>query len=252
MVLNVMSVNYRSEDFVINLINKLNGEDIPYEFILVDNSGELDKKLLNRSITKRENSSIKIIKNNLKISNSCLSHVSGLNLGLCNLNFDNPYTLICDPDVSFSCGILKELIDYMNRNDLDILGVRKYKRKYPYIWFTLVKTKYLQDFYFLYLPIKDNIIVKGVRKLCRMCGILPNIEDSGDSIYELIKSKNLKYESVPPVDKNKLPNRYKFLSKIKSTEYIWKDYIISHFNCGSETRYKRLHGVDDKEIFFKL
>lgn len=246
MVLNVLSVNYRSGDFIVNLIHKLNGEDIPYDFILVDNSGELDKKL------EEEYNSVKIIKNNLKISNPCLSHVSGLNLGLCNLNFNNPYSLICDPDISFSPGTLRELIKYMDQNNLDMIGIRKPKGKYPYIWFSLIKTKYLEDFYFLYLPIKDNIVVKGIRKLCRMCGILPNIEDSGDSIYELIKSKNLRYESIHPIDKDHLPEKYKFLSRIKSTEYIWRDYIISHFNCGSEVRYKRLHGIGDKELFFKL
>ena len=249
--LNILTVNYESKEFVCNLIKKVDGEGIPYEFIVVNNSDESFDDVIS------SNKNVTVIKNNLKIKNACLSHVSGLNLGLSNLNYNNEYTLICDPDISFSNGTISNMVDYMIDDDIDVIGISKITKKgkvlkYPYIWFTLIKTKYLEDFYFLYLPIKDNILIKAIRKLCRITGVLPNIEDSGDSIYELIRNKNLKYVTIKPIKKEELPKKYNFLKEINSTEYIWNNHIISHFNCGSKSRYNRIHKENDKEIFFRL
>lgn len=247
--LNVLTVNYESKEFIKNLIKKLNNENVDYELIVVNNSEE--------SFDDIANDNLLVVKNNLKIKNACLSHVSGLNIGLSNLNFDNKYTLICDPDISFSKGVISKMIEYMKHRDLDIIGISKITKggkilKYPYIWFTIIKTEHLEDFYFLYLPIKDNLLVKVVRKFCRIMRILPNIEDSGDSIYELIYNNNLKYETIKPINKKELPENYRFLNKINSLEYIWEEYLISHFNCGSSARYNRIHRNNDKNIFFML
>lgn len=247
--LNVLTVNYKSKEFIDNLIKKLNNENVDYELIVVNNSEE--------SFEDISNDNLLTIKNNLKIKNACLSHVSGLNIGLSNLNFDNKYTLICDPDISFSKGVISKMIEYMKHRDLDIMGISKITKggkilKYPYIWFTIIKTEHLEDFYFLYLPIKDNLLVKAIRKLCRITRILPDIEDSGDSIYELIRYSSLKYETIKPIDKKELPEDYHFLNKINSLEYFWNGQLISHFNCGSSARYDRIHQDDDKNIFFRL
>lgn len=246
MRINILTVNYKSKDFIENLLKKINEENIPHNLFVINNSEESFKDI------KEKYKNVYVIKNNLKISNPCLSHVSGLNLGLSCLNFNNNYTLICDPDVSFSKGALRSIITYMESDNLDVFGITKHSKKYPYIWFTIIKTKYLKDFYFLYLPIIDNILIKAIRKLMRKLGVLPDIEDSGDSIYELIKNKKLKYVALTPVSKDKLPNKYNFLKQINSTDYIWKGHVISHFNCGSDVRYNRLHKERDKEIFFKL
>ncbi|CAB3289267.1 conserved protein of unknown function [Methanocaldococcus lauensis] len=249
--LNILTVNYESKEFIINLIKKIDNEGIPYDFIIVNNSNESFDNIT------ADNDKVIVIKNNLKIKNACLSHVSGLNLGLSNLNFNNKYTLICDPDISFSKNTVVDMINYMKNRDIDVMGISKITKKgnvlkYPYIWFTLIKTKYLQDFYFLYLPIKNNILIKAIRKLCRITGILPNIEDSGDSIYELIRDKHLKYYSIKPIKKEKLPKKYSFLKDINSIEYVWEGHIISHFNCGSKSRYSRIHKENDKDIFFRI
>jgi hypothetical protein len=247
--LNVLTVNYESKEFINNLIKKLNDEHVSCEFIVINNSEESFEDIINDNLL--------VVKNNLKIKNSCLSHVSGLNLGLSNLNFNNKYTLICDPDISFSKGIISKMIKYMEHWDLDIMGISKTTKegkilKYPYIWFTIIETEHLEDFYFLYLPIKDNPLVKVIRKFCRITGILPNMEDSGDSIYELIYNNNLKYETIKPINKKELPKDYHFLNKINSIEYYWNGHLISHFNCGSSARYNRIHQGGDKNIFFRL
>ncbi len=247
--LNIITVNYKSKEFVCNLIKKFNEEGVDYNLILVNNSEESFEDIIKTNIH--------VINNNLRIKNACLSHVSGLNLGLSNLDFDNEYTLICDPDISFSKGVILEIIDYMNNNSIDVVGITKITKKgkvlkYPYIWFSIVKTEYLKDFYFLYLPIKNNILIKSIRKFCRITGILPNIEDSGDSIYELICNNNLKYNAIKPITKKELPEDYRFLNKINSLEYLWNGHLISHFNCGSSVRYNRIHQENDKNIFFKL
>jgi len=248
MKINVLTVNYETEEFIINLINKLNEEKIEYELIVVNNSSEKLSKCKN----------VKIVKNNLKIKNGCLSHVSGLNLGLSNLNFKNKYTLICDPDINFTKGVIKELIEYMGTKKLDVIGIPKYYPKddrslmHPYVWFTIIKTELLMDFYFLYMVIDPNILVKLIRKICRIMKALPELKDSGDSIYELIKTKNLKYEIIPPIKKQNLIKEHQRLKDVNSTEWMWDNKIISHFGGGSVKRIGKYHKEYEKKYFFRI
>ncbi len=253
--LNIIVVNYKTGDFIKKQISKLNQEKIDFEMIIADNSGELTREEIN--IT----DNIKILKNNLEIESANLSHVSGLNLCLTQLNFNNKYTIICDPDINSSDGAITKMIDYLERDDLDIIGIikanhQKQVNKYPYVWFSIIKTSLLKSFYFNYLPIKKSAIIKIVRKICRILGILPITKDSGDSIFELIKEKNLKYKTIYPIKKENLIEKYSFLKNIPSIEYLIGEEqdspIISHFNCGSSKRFKRIHKEENKDIFFRL
>lgn len=245
--INLITVNYYTDDFVLNLLKKLQAEGVVFNFIIADNSHTLDIGQLNKLVF--QNNKLTLLSNNQRCNNTCLSHITGLNLALSGLNFNFPYTLIADPDIIFTTDTINRIIRWLEKEKLDTIGIHKFYQWHkiypdidlPYIWFTLIRTKHLKNFRFKYY--RNNLISKILKKF----RLFPRRYDSGDSIYELFRKGNLKYQIIKKFPKTEQANWYPF-KNINTDDWIDNNrkIIISHFRSGSEVRIHQTHGKENK------
>lgn len=240
MKINVITVNYNTEPFIKNLVDLLKKETTDIELVITDNSGELDSS----QIISADNIAIKIIKNNSKHKSVLDSHRSGLNLCLNNLNFENEYTLIIDPDIVFTENTIRNGLDFMQREGFDVMGVHKFYQHQkpgkditlPYIWFTIIKTRYFKNFSF---KKEHPILIQKIYSRARF--------DTGDSMYDLVRNYHLRYfliEKFPKIDQQQ---KYPFID-IATDDWldISCEILISHYRGGSSERNEWVHKDDAK------
>ena len=235
--MNVVTVNYKTDDFINNLIYLFKKEKgIFINFVIVDNSNDFEID----DLRKEDNFKINIIRNDKRYDNILNSHRGGLDLALKSINRELEFTMFIDPDVVFTEESLGRCLSYMRSNNLDCFGINKFYQwhkilpeiKLPYIWFTFIKTKYLKNFCF-----KINIFDKIKRRLK-----MKAVRDTGDRIYFLVENKKLKYKIIKKYPKN--------IQK----DYIFKDFntddwrdddlrvLVSHYRAGSKERNFQVHG----------
>ncbi len=237
---NVITVNYKTSDFINNLILLLKKEKVSINFVVADNSGDLKVD----NFEEKENFKLTVKKNNEPYDNVLDSHRGGLDATLGEIRQDYDFTLFMDPDVIFTEDSIWKSLNYITSGELDCFGVGKFYQwhknlpdtKLPYVWFTFIKTNYLENFNF-----KVDLLNKAKRVL--MPKKAP--KDSGDKIYNLIEKRGLKYELIKKYPKEIQEDNYTF--KSFGTD-DWKDddlgIIISHYRAGSKERNLLTHGKD--------
>jgi SAM-dependent methyltransferase len=205
-----------------------------FKFVIIDNSNNLDRSKLKIC----DNVDINIVQGG-KVQTTVLeSHRSALNIGLQQLDFRFPYTLFLDPDVVFSKDCISSCIEYIERSNLDLAGVHKFYQyksgmeiPYPYIWFTIIKTAYLKGFFFK--PVHPSFFRKFSKR---------SRQDTGDSLYSLIRSKKLYYHAIPKLPKTEQLKSYP-MQDIQTDDWFDRDIkiSISHYRGGSKERKKIIH-----------
>jgi hypothetical protein len=245
-MINVLTVHYDTQQFIENIANLLGREaDLRFRFIVVDNSNNLDRNRLNC----RENLDIVIVKNRTKSSNVVDSHRTALNAGLAAIDFEQPYTLFLDPDVGFTKNAIQKCKKYIDDKDCDVIGVHKFyqyktgnEKCYPYVWFTMIKTGALRGFSFR--PVNHRlfqIVFDHARR------------DTGDSLYDLIRTRHLTYHAILKYPKDLQPTSYLF-HDIETDD--WEDsqlgIAVTHYRGGSDDRNEVIHqshAVSHMELF---
>jgi SAM-dependent methyltransferase len=232
---NVLTVHYNTQPFIENIAKLLGKESaIFFNLVVIDNS----KNLHSEAIGKYANIKLSVIPGNGSEKNVLESHRSALNIALKNIDNKSPYTLFLDPDVVFSENCISSCVEYMGESDLDVAGVHKFYQyksgteiPYPYIWFTIIKTTHLKGFYFK--PVHSSLFRVFSKK---------SRQDTGDSLYSLIRSKKLRYHTIPKLPKTEQLESYP-MKNIQTDDWLDRDIkiSISHYRGGSTERKKIIH-----------
>ena len=175
----ILTVSFNSSLHLKRLFyNIINKSDKPnnIKFLVIDNTNGKDKKLYSL-FDKKDN--VKIIKNNCHSSQRSISHASGLDNGLKNIDTD--FTLILDPDIH----IFMEnwdlfCIKKITLNEKTVIGAPYPQWKlgkvhdYPSVVFMFFKTDLVKHFCKTFYPFSSPLlrIIKSImRKIIRLGGI---------------------------------------------------------------------------------
>lgn len=231
--INVLTVHYDTQNFIENIADLLKRENIYANFVIVDNSNNLDTS----NLVETDNLKIKVVPQPNR-----QPHRAGLNLGINNIDFNLEYTLILDPDIVFTAGAVSKCLNFARKNDLAVIGVHKfyqYAKKnedvpFPYVWFSLFKTQLLKDFRFK--KIRPETLVTLAK---RYLGL--NLRsDAGDSVYDIAR-KN-RFFAIEKFPKNEQSPQYEFKGLFTDD---WTDsgigITVSHYRGGSSDRNKQIH-----------
>lgn len=247
--INVLTVHYDTQNFIENIADLLNRENIFANFVIVDNSNNLDTS----NLIETDNLKIKVVPQPDKHTFVIESHRSGLNLGIKNIDFDLDYTLIIDPDIAFTCQGITNCLRFARKNNLDVIGVNKFYQRakklddspFPYVWFSLFKTNLLKDFKFK--KVRPHRLVSLTKKFLGL-----NLRfDTGDSAYDIAR-KN-KFFIIDKFPKFEQSPRYEF--KGVSTDDWMNSEIgitVSHYRGGSSDRDSLFHAgksIDASRFF---
>lgn len=232
--INVLTVHYNTQPFIENLVKLLGKEGtLSFRLVIVDNSSNLDRTGLKPS----DNVDIAIVQGEAVQTTVLESHRSALNLGLKQLDFRLPYTLFLDPDVVFTRDTISHCKKSLEANSLSAIGVHKFYQyktgrdiRYPYIWFTLIRTEYLAGFAFQKVHPELLQFLGKARK------------DTGDSIYALFRKTKTPFRAITSFPKRQQSDLYPFIS-IQTDDWIDREIgvIVSHYRGGSNERRSVFH-----------